>query len=195
MIGIVGGMGPYAGIDLVKKIFDLTNASSDQDHIPVAMISTPHLIEDRTKYLTGHSKNNPGIAIAEIVNKLVSQGASIIGMPCNTAHAPPIFDKIKKVITNEEKKNKQHNIVAVGALYFSAILPAIKLPTGTTIIVIEFSEETLPLNMSGTSEAKLDLIIVRVLMIPKLTKKAVGKDTNNDLEFAKINIAIQAIDQ
>ncbi len=49
--------------------------------------------------------------------------------------------------------------------------------------------------MSGTSEAKLDLIIVRVLMIPKLTKKAVGKDTNNDLEFAKINIAIQAIDQ
>ena len=80
-------------------------------------------------------------------------------------------------------------------MYFSAILPAIKLPTGTTIIVIEFSEETLPLNMSGTSEAKLDLIIVRVLMIPKLTKKAVGKDTNNDLEFAKINIAIQAIDQ
>tara|TARA_Y100000590_G_scaffold88200_3_gene99033 strand:- start:3175 stop:3936 length:762 start_codon:yes stop_codon:yes gene_type:complete len=128
MIGIVGGMGPYAGIDLVKKIFDLTNASSDQDHIPVAMISTPHLIEDRTKYLTGHSKNNPGIAIAEIVNKLVSQGASIIGMPCNTAHAPPIFDKIKKVITNdivfvhmiEEVvqyiKNQHPDIINVGLL-------------------------------------------------------------------------------
>tara|TARA_B100001013_G_C24436563_1_gene373979 strand:+ start:135 stop:683 length:549 start_codon:yes stop_codon:yes gene_type:complete len=95
----------------------------------------------------------------------------------------------------KDKKNKQHNIVAVGALYFSAILPAIKLPIGTTIIAIEFSEETRPLNMSGTSEARLDLIIVRVLMIPKLTKKAAGKDTNSDLEFAKISIAIQAIVQ
>ena len=26
MIGIVGGMGPYAGLDLARKIFDLTQA-------------------------------------------------------------------------------------------------------------------------------------------------------------------------
>ena len=32
-IGVIGGVGPYAGIDLVKKVFDNTIASSDQEHI------------------------------------------------------------------------------------------------------------------------------------------------------------------
>jgi len=51
MIGIVGGVGSYAGIDLIKKVYDLTEASSDQDHLPVSMLSVPHKIIDRTKYL------------------------------------------------------------------------------------------------------------------------------------------------
>ncbi len=29
IIGVVGGVGPYAGIDLVKKIFDQTKATCD----------------------------------------------------------------------------------------------------------------------------------------------------------------------
>ena len=35
MIGVIGGMGPYAGIDLIKKILDMTKATSDQEHIPL----------------------------------------------------------------------------------------------------------------------------------------------------------------
>ncbi|HEY5615808.1 MAG TPA: aspartate racemase, partial [Bacteroidota bacterium] len=34
IIGVVGGVGPYAGLDLVKKIFDQTTASIDQEHLP-----------------------------------------------------------------------------------------------------------------------------------------------------------------
>ena len=30
MIGIVGGVGPYAGLELVKNIFDNTLADTDQ---------------------------------------------------------------------------------------------------------------------------------------------------------------------
>ena len=41
MIGVVGGMGPYAGLNLVQKIFDETDAKTDQDHIPVSMLSIP----------------------------------------------------------------------------------------------------------------------------------------------------------
>ena len=70
MIGVVGGMGPYAGLDLIKKIFDLTKADQDQDHVPLAMISVPHKIEDRTKFLEGQNEKNPGIEIARIVNQL-----------------------------------------------------------------------------------------------------------------------------
>ena len=82
MIGVIGGMGPYAGIDLVKNIFDMTKASSDQEHVPLSMISLPHLIEDRTAFLLGKSQNNPGIILSEIAMKLIEQGATAIGMPC-----------------------------------------------------------------------------------------------------------------
>ena len=94
MIGIVGGMGPYAGLDLVKKIFDLTQANQDQDHVPLAMISVPHKITDRTKFLEGGTDINPGIEISNIVRQLSDQGASVIGMPCNTAHSSKIINEI-----------------------------------------------------------------------------------------------------
>ena len=94
MIGVVGGMGPYAGLDLVKKIFDLTKADQDQNHVPLAMISVPHKIEDRTKFLEGAIDINPGIEISRIVNQLSKQGASFIGMPCNTAHSPSIIKEV-----------------------------------------------------------------------------------------------------
>ena len=98
MIGIVGGMGPYAGLDLVKKVFDLTQADQDQDHVPLAMISVPHKIEDRTKFLERQTVTNPGIEISKIVTKLSNQGASIIGMPCNTAHASDIIKEVNNRI-------------------------------------------------------------------------------------------------
>ena len=98
MIGVIGGMGPYAGLDLVQKIFDNTRAKTDQGHIPVSMISIPHSIEDRTKFLLDNSLRNPAIAIADVIHKLRGQGATVIGMPCNTAHAGPIFDEIQNRI-------------------------------------------------------------------------------------------------
>ena len=94
MIGIVGGMGPYAGLDLVKKIFDLTQANQDQDHVPLSMISVPHKITDRTKFLEGGTDINPGIEISNIVRQLSDQGASVIGMPCNTAHSSKIIKEV-----------------------------------------------------------------------------------------------------
>ncbi len=91
-IGIVGGMGTYAGIDLLKKIADNTDAVTDQEHLSVIMISEPHRILDRTEYLDGDISENPGYAIAEIVGKLKDVGANLIGLPCNTAHVPEIIE-------------------------------------------------------------------------------------------------------
>ena len=98
MIGIVGGVGSYAGIDLIRKIYDLTDATCDQEHLPVSMLSAPNKIVDRTKYLLGDTEINPGFAIAGIISTLVSNGAEVIGIPCNAAHAKPIFDVIRSNI-------------------------------------------------------------------------------------------------
>ena len=52
-IGIVGGAGPYAGLDLAQKILQQTSAIIDQDYLPTISISTPADIADRTRFLLG----------------------------------------------------------------------------------------------------------------------------------------------
>ncbi len=130
MIGVVGGMGPYAGLDLVQKIFNETNAKTDQDHIPVSMISIPHSITDRTKFLLDNSLKNPAIAITEIIHKLRGQGATVIGMPCNTAHAYlehirsavaiPVLDMIQMTADRLTELSSQPE--TVGIIASSAVL-------------------------------------------------------------------------
>ena len=117
MIGIVGGMGPYAGLDLVKKIFDLTQANQDQDHVPLAMISVPHKITDRTKFLEGGTDINPGIEISNIVRQLSDQGASVIGMPCNTAHSSKIINEV-------------YNSIPEGIIFINMVSEVIKFIKG-----------------------------------------------------------------
>jgi aspartate racemase len=94
MIGIVGGVGPMAGADLFKKITEQSPARTDQEHLPVIMMSFPHRIADRTEYLEGKVLENPGIQLAKICFELSKAGVTVAGIPCNTAHAPAIFDKM-----------------------------------------------------------------------------------------------------
>jgi len=94
MIGIVGGAGPFAGVDLARKICEETLAHRDQEHLPFALLSTPERISDRTAFLLGEQVDNPGEAIAEVVLALEGLGCTVVGLPCHTAHAPPIFDVV-----------------------------------------------------------------------------------------------------
>ena len=89
-IGIVGGAGPYAGLDLAQKILEQTIAKSDQDYLPTLLISTPGLIEDRTNFLLGKTENNPADAIYNNLRDLEALGVTVAGIACNTAHAPEI---------------------------------------------------------------------------------------------------------
>lgn len=83
-IGIIGGMGPLATIDLYKKIIDNTKAEKDQDHIHVIIDSYPQ-IEDRTAYIL-HGGKNPAEKLIESARRLEKAGADALIMPCNTAH-------------------------------------------------------------------------------------------------------------
>ena len=123
MIGIVGGMGPYAGVDLVQKIFDLTKADTDQDHLSVSMLSVPKSIPDRTEFLLSKSEINPALAIADIICSLYKQGATIIGMPCNTAHAEPIFNEIVNKIPTEVQLV---HMIEKAAEYINEKYPSVK---------------------------------------------------------------------
>ena len=57
VIGIVGGMGPVAGVDLASKVISQTMAASDQDHLPMVLYSFPDEIGDRTEYILRQQAN------------------------------------------------------------------------------------------------------------------------------------------
>jgi aspartate racemase len=85
VIGILGGMGPLASVDLLNKIIDETPADRDQDHVPVVVASIPQ-IPSRIDALT-RSGPSPLPAMLDVLRRLERAGAGAIAMPCNTAHA------------------------------------------------------------------------------------------------------------
>ena len=121
IIGIVGGMGPVAGIDLASKIISQTIASRDQEHLPFLLHSFPNEIRDRTAYILGRlhdsatDAENPGVAIARILMQMEQAGVTIAGMACNSAHAPVIFDRIvSELRASQSKINLLHMVREVG---------------------------------------------------------------------------------
>src|SRR5690606_7547188 len=78
MIGIVGGVGPLAGLDIFKKIIEETIATKDQEHLPVILSSKPHRIADRTAFLLQNSNENPGYALLKIIEELDNSGAEVV---------------------------------------------------------------------------------------------------------------------
>ena len=94
VIGVVGGMGPQAGIALLNSILCHTDAMTDQQHLSTISMSFPSHIVDRTAFLEGKEGCNPAYAIARIVRKLEKAGASVAGIACNTSHAPEIYNVI-----------------------------------------------------------------------------------------------------
>ncbi|MGD0099956.1 MAG: amino acid racemase [Acidobacteriota bacterium] len=84
MIGILGGMGPEATLDLYRHIINLTPATTDQDHIRVLIYSNPK-IPDRTRAIEAQGES-PLSWLIESAKLLEKGGAGVIAMPCNTAH-------------------------------------------------------------------------------------------------------------
>lgn len=83
-IGILGGMGPLATSMLFENIVTLTQAPTDQDHIPVLVDNNP-AIPDRTAHIVANGED-PRPALIQTARHLETMGADLLIMPCNTAH-------------------------------------------------------------------------------------------------------------
>lgn len=84
-VGVVGGVGPAATVDFMRKVVQLTKASRDQDHIKMIVEQNPQ-IPDRTANLLADGED-PTIALLATGKRLEAGGADVIAIPCNTAHA------------------------------------------------------------------------------------------------------------
>ena len=88
-IGIIGSR-LHGGRGCAQRL--RTNA--ERPPFDLYLTSTPRSIGDRTEFLL-EGGSNPAEGLYRNALQLISLGASTLIVPCNTAHAPPIFDVLK----------------------------------------------------------------------------------------------------
>jgi aspartate racemase len=84
IVGILGGMGPDATVDLFQKILRATPAKRDQDHLRI-LIDCNSKIPDRNEAALSHGED-PFPHLRESAVGLEKAGAQLIAIPCNAAH-------------------------------------------------------------------------------------------------------------
>lgn len=95
IIGVLGGMGPLATASFYTKLIEETEVTKDQDHYRVIIDSNPK-IPDRTKAIL-YGGDSPVDEMIKTARNLEKSGASILVMPCITAHY--FHDEIQKQIS------------------------------------------------------------------------------------------------
>jgi aspartate racemase len=101
---IGGGVGPMAGVALHARIIENTlSGGSDQGHLDLRHFSQSADVTDRTEYLLGREAINPADGMARTIS-MAAAGLggrdAVIGVPCNTFHAPAIFTSFRKQVAD-----------------------------------------------------------------------------------------------
>ncbi len=94
VIGVLGGLGPWATVDLFEKILRLTPASRDQEHLRIIIDNNPKIPDRSPAILDGGEDPTP--ALIATARNLEAAGADFLVIPCNTAHA--FYDAITRAV-------------------------------------------------------------------------------------------------
>jgi aspartate racemase len=84
IIGVLGGMGPAATVDIFQKILAANPCQTDQEQLRI-VIDCNSKIPDRTGHILHHGLD-PVPYLVESARKLEEFGAGLIVIPCNAAH-------------------------------------------------------------------------------------------------------------
>jgi aspartate racemase len=92
ILGVLGGMGPRAGIDFLSKLTAATPVTCEQDHLHVLLDSNPKVPDRNHAIARGRAGHLPdsrrlGLVLAAMARTLDLAGATLLVMACNTAHA------------------------------------------------------------------------------------------------------------
>ena len=96
-VGIIGGMGPQAGINLASKILEFCPGSTDQDFIEFVLHNNTK-IPDRTQAIV-YGGPSPLPELTRSVRLMNDVGADIILMACITAHY--YYDELSQLAHGE----------------------------------------------------------------------------------------------
>lgn len=128
VVGIIGGMGPEATLDLMRRVLAKTPAQDDQDHIHLIVESNPK-IPSRIAHLIEGTGADPTQELIRIARNLERAGAEALAIPCNTAHAYahsirravsiPLLDMVQLTV---DQIAGSRRVARVGLLASSAVL-------------------------------------------------------------------------
>ncbi len=96
LLGIIGGLGPASSAYFYELITEHTKASRDQEHIDI-ILSSRATTPDRTDYILGRSTESPLPAMISDAKSLETYGATVIVIPCNTAHF--FIDEVRRAVS------------------------------------------------------------------------------------------------
>ncbi|MBE6934101.1 MAG: aspartate/glutamate racemase family protein [Ruminococcaceae bacterium] len=95
ILGVIGGLGPIATAYFMELCINMTDAETDQQHLPMIVYNTPD-IPDRTEYILDNTKESPLPRMLEL-GKLLEPQVGCIAIPCITAHY--FMDTLKSQIS------------------------------------------------------------------------------------------------
>ena len=95
VVGILGGMGPDATVDLMQRIIRLTPALDDADHIRCIVDNNPKVPSRIKALIEGHGED-PGPCMADMGRRLEAWGADFLVIACNTAHY--YYDAVQEAV-------------------------------------------------------------------------------------------------
>jgi aspartate racemase len=120
-VGVLGGMGPAATLDLMTKVMLAAGATCDQDHVRLIVDSNPQ-VPDRNAALAGKGAD-PGPVLAQMAQGLQAAGAKGLAIACNSAHA--FADQVRDAVSIPLLDMVEAAVAEVRALHPSARRPGL----------------------------------------------------------------------
>ncbi|MGD0141892.1 MAG: amino acid racemase [Rhizomicrobium sp.] len=84
-VGIIGGMGPEATVEFMRRLVAAIPARDDSDHLHVIADNNPKIPSRIAAILEGGGEDPTPVLVA-MARKLEAMGADLLTIPCNTAH-------------------------------------------------------------------------------------------------------------
>ena len=156
IVGIIGGMGPEATVDLMRRIIARTPAEDDQDHVHLIVESNPK-IPSRIAHLVARTGEDPTPELVRIARNLEAAGASLLAMPCNTAHGYaaairsavriPLLDMVQlsAARVSAAAPGPRIGLLASSAVHRTALYASALAPYGMHIVVPRRQEAVMDL--------------------------------------------------
>ncbi len=167
LIGILGGMGPLATLDLFQKIIINTDGKKDQDHLPIIIYNNTKIPPRTEAYFEGEEKLILELEKSALL--LERAGADFIIMPCNTSHiwidiikakvTIPIYSMIENTVRYVQEQsslsNKKILLIATSATVNSQIYQRAFQPCSSKLIIPNPDEQIIISSMIDQLKAGL----------------------------------------